>query len=395
MTTIYLYYRIVTILLGALLLTGIVYSARADDTQPKGLIQALVDKDSSKWNTFEPSGIEIGGWVTFGSYYNPRHTINNSNTPVSMTDRSGQLDLYQIDLFIEKRLKKSSNWQIGGRFDAMFGSDARYTQARGNWDSHLLNKSNYNNIALPQAYTEIYAPIGEGLSTKIGHFYTNMDYEAVQSGLNFYSSHSYSFRASPLTTTGVLFNYEIGEEWGMHLGAVTGPDNFNQDLGAWFDLSGIHWKNAKSGTELSISTKGGNYYSYESSNLFYYTAIAKQRLGKWNLVLEQVLANQNNANNLGPNARWYSLVPYLSYQTTEQLMLGLRGEWFRDANGYKYDNGAANYYAMTAGINWTPKKWLMIRPEVRYDWSQAQINPFDGGQQTNQILLGFDTVIQF
>ena len=98
MATIYLYYRIVTILLSAILLTGFVYSARADDTQPKGLIQTLVNKDSSKWNTFEPSGIEIGGWVTFGSYYNPRHTSNNSNTPVSMTDRSGQLDLYQIDL---------------------------------------------------------------------------------------------------------------------------------------------------------------------------------------------------------------------------------------------------------------------------------------------------------
>jgi hypothetical protein len=46
-------------------------------------------------------------------------------------------------------------------------------------------------------------------------------------------------------------------------------------------------------------------------------------------------------------------------------------------------------------LNWKPKSWLMIRPEVRYDWSQAQTAPFDGGQRANQFLLGIDGVIQF
>jgi len=75
--------------------------------------------------------------------------------------------------------------------------------------------------------------------------------------------------------------------------------------------------------------------------------------------------------------------------------LGVRGEWFRDQNGFRYSAGEASYYEVTAGLNWKPKSWLMIRPEVRYDWSQAQIAPFDGGQRTNQFLLGIDGVIQF
>jgi hypothetical protein len=50
---------------------------------------------------------------------------------------------------------------------------------------------------------------------------------------------------------------------------------------------------------------------------------------------------------------------------------------------------------MTAGVNWKPKSWLMIRPELRYDWSEAQIAPFDVGQRTDQVLLGVDAVIQF
>jgi len=50
---------------------------------------------------------------------------------------------------------------------------------------------------------------------------------------------------------------------------------------------------------------------------------------------------------------------------------------------------------MTAGVNWKPNSWLMVRPELRYDWSEAQIAPFDGGQRTDQVLLGVDAVIQF
>jgi hypothetical protein len=37
----------------------------------------------------------------------------------------------------------------------------------------------------------------------------------------------------------------------------------------------------------------------------------------------------------------------------------------------------------------------MVRPEVRYDWSHAQLAAFDGGQRTDQVLLGIDAVVQF
>jgi len=73
----------------------------------------------------------------------------------------------------------------------------------------------------------------------------------------------------------------------------------------------------------------------------------------------------------------------------------VRGEWFRDQNGFRYSAGEASYYEVTLGLNWKPKNWLMVRPEVRYDWSQAQLAPFDGGQQPDQFLLGIDGVIQF
>ena len=387
----------IPIMLGSFLLMGFDCSAATNETEDSGLIQALTKNEDSNWNTFQSSGITIGGWAASGIYYNADNPSNHSNGPVSMTDRSGEVDLYQLDIFIEKILHKSSNWDIGGRFDYMFGTDTRYTQASGHWDSNLMNKSNYYNMAMPQAYTEIYAPIGNGVSAKVGHFYTILGYESVPSGNNFFSSHSYSFKSSPFTTTGVLFNYAIDEQWDLHFGAVTGADNFARDLGAWSQMSGLNWNNINTGTAASFSIMSGDVYTSQSSQLMYYSAIVKQYIGKWTYVLQHDLGTQENAlgQNQNQNAEWYSIVQYLTYQAMDHVGLGLRGEWFRDSNGFRYDNGPASYYAMTAGVNWEPRKWLMVRPEVRYDWSQAQTDPFDNGQRTNQFLLGVDMVVQF
>lgn len=368
--------------------------ASADDT-PTGLIQTLSGKDASSWTGLQPYGVTIGGWAAAGINYNTANPSDRSNGPVSMTDRSGEFNLYQLDLFIEKAVTKASTWDVGGRFDYMFGTDTRYTQATGNWDMGLMSKNSYYNMALPQAYAEVFAPIGNGLSGKFGHFYSIIGYESVPSPLNFFSSHTYSFKSSPFTTTGALFSYALNEQWGLNFGAVTGPDNFNRDLGAWSQMSGLTWTNAKTGTTASFSVLSGDVYAHQSSQLVYYSAILQQNLGKWHLVLQHDRGTQQNAIAQGQNAEWYSIVQYLTYQATDTWGLGVRGEWFRDQNGFRYSAGEASYYDVTAGLNWKPKSWLMIRPEVRYDWSQAQIAPFDGGQQTNQFLLGIDGVIQF
>ena len=389
-----LYFRA---LIGVCVFMVLNLSASADEAEPSGLIQTLSGKDVSSWTGLQSYGINVGGWAAPGINYNTANPINRSNGPVSMTDRSGEFNLYQLDLFIEKAVTKTSKSDVGGRFDFMFGTDTRYTQATGNWDMGLISQRDlrFYDIALPQAYVEAFAPIGNGLSGKFGHFYSIIGYESVPSPLNFFSSHTYSFKSSPFTTTGALFSYALNEQWGVNLGAVTGADNFNRDLGAWSQMSGLTWTNAKTGTMASFSVLSGDVYTHQSSELMYYTAILQQNLGKWHFVLQHDRGTQQNAIAQGQNAEWYSIVQYLTYQATNSWGLGLRGEWFRDNNGFRYSNGPACYYDMTAGLNWKPKSWLMIRPEVRYDWSQAQVAPFDGGQRAAQLLLGLDAVIQF
>jgi len=371
--------------------------AGADDAPPAGLIAAVSGRDAADWTGLGPYGLTLGGWASGGINYNTANPDDRSNGPVSMTDRNSEFNLYQLNLFIEKAVVKDSSWDVGGRFDFMFGTDTRYTQASGHWDMGLISQRDlrFYDIALPQAYVEVFAPIGNGLSGKFGHFYGIIGYESVPSPLNFFSSHTYSFKSSPFTATGALFSYPLNGQWSLNLGAVTGADNFDRDFGAWSQMSGLTWANADSGTSVSFSVLQGDVYESRPSELVYYTATVQQNVGKWRYVLQHDRGGQRHAGAQGETAEWYSIVQYLTYQAADTWGLGVRGEWFRDDDGVRYSAGAASYYAVTLGLNWQTTDWLMIRPEVRYDWSKAQLAPFNGGRGTDQVLLGVDAVVQF
>jgi hypothetical protein len=53
-------------------------------------------------------------------------------------------------------------------------------------------------------------------------------------------------------------------------------------------------------------------------------------------------------------------------------------------------------------MNYKPKKWLNIRPNVRYDWvdgtdptTGGAYRPFGNGNQSSQILMSTDMTITF
>ncbi|MBE0437559.1 MAG: outer membrane beta-barrel protein, partial [Methylomicrobium sp.] len=79
-----------------------------------------------------------------------------------------------------------------------------------------------------------------------------------------------------------------------------------------------------------------------------------------------------------------------------QLATGLRFEWFRDQDGTQVspDGNKNHYFAITAGLNYSPLSWLMIRPEVRYDWVTGA-NEFDAGAASDQVLISADAIIRF
>jgi hypothetical protein len=281
----------------------------------------------------------------------------------------------------------------------MFGLDTIYTQATGHWDQHLIGDRDlrYYKIALPQLYAEIYAPIANGLTAKVGHFYSIIGYESVASPPNFFYSHSYSMKSSPFTHTGVLLSYPVRGDFTLYSGAVTGADNFDQDFGAWSYLGGFNWNSENKATSFALSVLNGDVSETINDNRTYLSAVLQHQItARVHYVLQHDHAWQANAFGTGTKtAHWYSIVQYLTYDIDDKLGVGLRGEWFRDQDGFRYSAGEAGYYEVTLGLNWKPLKWLTVRREVRYDWADSAIHAYDAGTKNNQFLAGADFVIQF
>jgi hypothetical protein len=421
-------------------------------TEAAGLLETVGDPNESKF--MKDLGLKVGGWINTGVTYNSRNT-NGFNGPVTFGDRSDELQLNQAYLFLQRAVAtEGDSFDIGGRVDFLYGSDAIFTQAygvpaydvnngralsRNHWDLNLLRTSNrFYDIALPQAYLETYIPVGNGLNIKAGHFYTPIGYEVVTSPDNFFYSKPYTFQyGEPFTHTGLLGNYTVDKNWSVLGGAVTGSatggwdGGWDKQLGNWAGIAGVTWNTEDKATSLYISSTYGGTSEHSSQPWGLYSIVGKHNiLDDLHLVIQHDHGWANKVITPGGvrDAEWYGVNSYLFYDITDTLSAGIRGEWFRDNAGFRVcspgrvgagvnadsqgnlvNNAAsfgctsapASYYAATAGVTWKPLKWLNVRPNVRYDWVDghnpdgSRYTPFGNSNKQNQFLFSTDVVILF
>jgi hypothetical protein len=105
-----------------LLLAGLVVNAHA----------GLTGYDANETSLFKNNGIVVGGWANAGITYNASNPANGFNGPVTFGDRDSEVQLNQLNLFIQRAVATEGDaWDFGGRFDVMFGTDSIFTQAYG------------------------------------------------------------------------------------------------------------------------------------------------------------------------------------------------------------------------------------------------------------------------
>lgn len=365
-------------------------------------------------------GFTAGAWANAGITYNATDPESNFNGPVTFNDRSGEFQLNQLNLFIERAAAtEGGEWDIGVRFDVMYGTDAVFTQAYGgdfgNWDFGLVSDKFYN-IAVPQAYAEIYAPIGNGLNVKVGHFYTPIGYEVVTAPDNFFYSHAYTMQfGEPFTHTGLLGNYTIDKNWSVMGGTVTGSNfggwdgNFQDQLGNWAGIGGVTWTSNDEGTSLNVSGTYGATSEIDDAGWGMYSVVLQHNItDRFHVMLQHDHGFVEAGKTVAQDTEWYGINSHFIYDIKDDLSAGIRAEWFRDQQGARvcYPTRALNcpgipgsYYEVTAGVSWKPKTWLTLRPNVRYDWAEG-LDPFDVdasgvGHKDDQFIFSTDAIITF
>lgn len=421
-------------------------------TDASGLSEVLgVNPNELKF--MKDNNLKIGGWLNSSVSTNFNSSPDNYNGPVTFNDRTGELQMNQLYLFLQKAVNvNGDSFDFGGRVDFMYGTDAIFTQAygspafdpqtgapinRGHWDLHLnSHEERFYGIALPQAYAEFNLPVGNGIDIKAGHFYTPIGYEVVTAPDNFFITKPYTMQyGEPFTHTGLLASYTFTPNWSASAGAVTGSNtggwdgNWDRDLGNWAFLGGVTWTSDDAGTSLTLTSTAGERAEDSNSTWAMYSLVGKHNFtDKLHYVIQHdhgwadnvITGNGLSSGRINEDASWYGINQYLMYDITDKVSAGIRGEWFRDHNGFRvfgpgrcvaatnatdnYACGAAdvakypwegsNYYAVTAGLNYKPAKWLTLRPNLRYDWTD-KTPAFSGGTRSDQLLFTTDVIVTF
>lgn len=389
-------------------------SAVGQDITHDRLLSLIPGLDPNQSDLFRASGLHLGGWLNAGFTINPDQPSNNFNGPVSFSDRANELQLNQLYLFLERNAEEDAEGvSLGGRLDFIFGSDAFYTRSMGDigdhWDSHLLHQRVYG-IAFPQAYLDIFAPIGNGLRFKLGEFYTLVGNETVTAPDNFFYSRSYTMQfGEPFSHTGVLANYALTRQLDVTAGAVTGSSfagwdgSFEHHLENWGFVGGLNYSASQTGTSLAVTGTHGSLSEAGARDVNLFSIVAKWSLGeRWRLTLQHDYGWISKSADVA-GSEWYGVLGYLAMDINPRWTVGLRLEWFRDDDGIRVgaparypsnDGIAANYYAGTVGANWRPLPWLTVRPNVRYDVSGSRL-AFDNGFSDRQLLISSDIVLSF
>jgi hypothetical protein len=358
------------------------------------------------WKLFQNPilGFDIGGWTQVGY-----HTYNNT----LFNQHGDNVNLHQAWLYAERIADGSDGLGFGGRIDYVYGVDAQDTQAFGmtnnSWDNGWDNGI-YGN-ALPQVYGE--AAYGD-LSVKFGHFFTLIGYEVVAAPGNFFFSHSYTmYNSEPFTHTGVLAQYNAGDNLTLYGGWVSGWDSgFENNGSSFLGGSSVQLTDKINYTSQYVIGRFGAGPNNEVG--FMSSQIATVSLtDAITYVLWMDYLDSDNSTPRAVERESFDINQYLLVSLNDYLTWGTRFEWYNletnepgGASTRIYEDAGAvginrsDIYVLTTGVNIRAGSNLLFRPEVRWDWSPDPLSRPDGGAPlleigSGQTTFGTDMIFTF
>lgn len=374
----------------------------------------------------------IYGWAQVSSTLS---SVNNLNLPVSFNYRAGDPLLQQFWARINRSVVTTGTTEptFGYNIDTIYGTDYRFTLARGLWNKQLTDRD-----GLPatygfdpvQFYGEAYIPtIGRGLDVKVGRFYVPFGVESLEAVSTPFLSHTYTFsNAPPFTLTGLLCTQNLPYNLIVQFGLVTGEDIFidpadeptfigtiqwsqpgNRNIVKVGAIIGSAWFNQNDGFSGVAGNPNFNNLDIVWTHTFNPVLVTNVEAiyGYMNNIPDAV-GRDGRAVPIG-TANWFGVVGYASYTVSPQLIANIRAEVFDDPQGVRtltnpddtVDDTKGVYTALTLGVTYKPIRQpsnngiLLVRPEVRWDhnWDSK---PFGGGgAHSNLFTVGTDVILRW
>ncbi len=384
--------------------------------------------DSSK-STTEPapaSRLTLSGWLEAGVTANFASPDDRQNFGRLLDDRSNEPMLNQLAVVAERSLdpKSSDRFDWGFKIELFYGSDARYLHSLGLFD---LTTDDTVQPDLPEAWFLAHFPLegtAGGVDLKVGKFMNCFGADMSDPRMNVFYSRSYIFNfGCPFNGTGVLatlhalpgLDLYASVDRGLNVAVEDNNDSASFYGGLGGNLCGGKLTYAAL-THIGPENPGDNHdFRYLSDVTITWKATDKfTSITDFNYVYEESF-----------RAKGYGVAQYFTYAITDWLTAGIRGEIWRDADGFFVAQFASNndfihfargddtvfdrrtvgggrttYGALTAGVTIRPSvpkplTGLMIRPELRYDRSLNSTRPFNDSSDRDMLTAGVDVIFSF
>jgi hypothetical protein len=366
------------------------------------------------------SKVKFYGWADIGGNFS---SSKNSNTPLSydFVSNSVQLDQMAIKFDKQPNSTQTDHFDWGFLSTTIFGTDYRFTIAKGYFSDQLLAQNNLYGVDPAEIYGILYFPkIADGMILKIGRYISPADIEAQWATDNYLYSHSLMFSVDPYTFTGMLATIKIGSYWQLELGAHAGDD-----MAPWSNsaqLNGLlmaRWVSGNNNNSLygGINSLGSGNYTNQHDDLQMIVMTWGHKFNETlHMMTEAYYMWQYHAltggtvingpsksfdEEVGPGtaipgaATAEGFVNFFQILFSLKDYLSIRNDFLNDPQANR--TGFRTFYSShTIGFVHHFNNYIRIRPELRYEraW-EGNVTPYDNGTRKDQYTAAMDLILRF
>jgi len=358
-------------------------------------------------------------WTTPGLF----GQLGKSGSAVQQGNVQNKADGFNLDvvkLTIEKPLDESE-WAAGYKVDLLFGPDAVGYNPSPNAHPSEVN--------IKQAYVSLRAPIGNGLTFKMGVFDTVIGYEGFDAANNPHFTRSYGYSIEPFEHTGLLASYKVADFLSF-CGGVANTTSSSINARSVGQTTGVDSETEKTymgGVAITLPESlgflaGSTLYggivnglgttrnAYGKATWVYGGATLKTPITGVTLGASYDYAGvEENTSFAGAAARdgvAWTTAGYVGIQASEKLKLNFRGEYAKGSNGTWYTQAATaknedRLLALTATVDYSLWANVISRVEFRYDRcldnlkAAGQNNGPFAATSNNNFILALNVIYKF
>jgi hypothetical protein len=323
--------------------------------------------------------------VTYGGFVDAYFSWNFAR-PASRTNRLTNFDLNESQFVLssaEFDIVRAAT-PVGFRLELATGGAA-----------DMMNSGPESARLFQQAYVTLVVPVGSGLTVDAGKFFTHMGYETVKAKDNFNYSRSFLFAwAIPYYHTGIRMSYPLADNLTASVHLCNGWNGSIANTGKTFGAAIAYAPLPP--LSIIVNWIGGPEEADSVTSEFRHVLEGLATFKASDRLSFGIDAMYGTERLPSGTVSWSGAALYGRYALTESSALSLRGELYKDPNGFT-TGLVQDLSEVTVTYEKVLFSTLILRAEYRFDASTAR--PFDGsdgdGTRKDQSRAGIACIVTF